>query len=150
MIRIDSVVHCHSVHVFPDSSLGLFPKIVNQSVLIHHNQTSITLKHNYIIKVYAPACRGARVIGQSTEMPCPYYHRVFLIDFSITKQTIVAICQRPLKRVKSESFLSSSFERPRSSRQSLKEHTSSSLRSRNSPALQTCYICNITAREQFR
>ena len=54
MIRIDSIVHCHSVHVFPDSSLGLFPKIVNQSVLIHHNQTSITLKHNYIIKVYAP------------------------------------------------------------------------------------------------
>ena len=41
-----------------------------------------------------PAQWGARVIGQSTEMPCPYYHRVFLFDFSITKQTIVAISQR--------------------------------------------------------
>ena len=37
----------------------------------------------------SPFAWGARVIGQSTEMPCPYYHRVFLFDFSITKQTIV-------------------------------------------------------------
>ena len=34
----------------------------------------------------------------------PYYHRVFMSDFSITSHTIVTISQRPPQRVKSESF----------------------------------------------
>ena len=47
---------------------------------------------------------------------------MFLGDYPITKpSTFVAICQRTLQRVKSESLLSDSSERQRSSRLSLKE-----------------------------
>ena len=56
---------------------------------------------------------------------CPNYHRVLFSNFSIINPTIVAISQRPLKRIKSESMLSGSFERQRFSRRSLKERAGS-------------------------
>lgn len=60
------------------------------------------------------------------------YYRVFMSDFSITSHTIVTVGQRTYQRVKSESSLSDSFERQRSSRRSLKERASLFLSSKRS------------------
>ena len=49
--RIDSIVCRHSIQVFPDSSLCLSFKIINQSIYILHNQqNSITHKKQIIYK----------------------------------------------------------------------------------------------------
>lgn len=43
----------------------------------------------------------------------PYYHRVFIFDFSITSHTIVTISQRPPQRAKSESPTFRLFRAPK-------------------------------------
>ena len=44
MIRIDGIVHRHSLHVSPYSSSCLSPKVVNQSISIqHHFQNLVTI-----------------------------------------------------------------------------------------------------------
>lgn len=74
-----------------------------------------------------PVNKGARGIWAKPLRPMPSEYHRNLLEIPITNR-IVAISQRPHQRAKSESVLSNSFERQRSSRRSLKESAAAASR----------------------
>ena len=123
MGRVHRVVKCgQGIHVPANVVLVQPLEIINQSISFSHIQHNSN--HKKVGKnISFPRFReGTRAKWQVQSTSHRYNQSCFFLEITLSHDpTIVAISQRPHQRVKSESKLSCSFERQRSSRQSLKE-----------------------------